>query len=252
MAADIRVFRGLAELDDFGPCALTIGNFDGVHAGHQEIFRQVVKAARAPGWMPAALTFDPHPARVVAPHRAPLLLSRVEQRTQWIREQGIRALVVLPFDAGIAALTPEAFVRSILVERLQVHTVVLGADFRFGHRAAGDVTLLAALGAQLGFTVKIVEPVKRRGMVVSSTEIRRKILGGQVTLAARMLGRFYSVEGCVVPGHGIGSRETVPTLNLDPVSEVLPGVGVYVTRTEESCGSRCWPSVTNVGYRPTF
>jgi riboflavin kinase/FMN adenylyltransferase len=133
-----------------------------------------------------------------------------------------------------------------------VRAVFLGADFRFGHRAAGGVALLRTMGAELGFAVETVEPVKRRGLIVSSTEIRRRIIRGQVAAAARLLGRFYSLEGRVVPGEGVGTRQTVPTLNMETDNEVLPGRGVYVTRTTDCDMTRCWPSITNVGYRPTF
>ncbi len=247
------IFRSLADLPgDFGPCAITIGNFDGVHIGHQQIIRQVVERARANGWKAAALTFDPHPTRLVAPERVPGLLTTPEQRAQRMLDQGLDEVLILPFTKEIAALTGEQFVRDILSTRLQARSVFVGDNFHFGHRAAGNAVSLRDLGKQFGFSVDILRPITWRGRVVSSSEVRRFIESGDVSRACRMLGRPYALEGAVVPGAGIGSKQTVPTLNLDTKAEVLPHNGVYVTRTHDLGSSRDWPSITNVGYRPTF
>lgn len=232
------------------PSAVTIGNFDGVHAGHRHIMRRVVAVAREHGWVPAVLTFDPHPAKVVAPDRAPRLLTTLEQRCELMRKEGIERIEVLPFTPEIAKLTPEEFVRQILIDKMRAGAVLVGDNFRFGHRAAGDTRMLRELGERYGFTTEIVEGVRRHNRVVSSTEIRRLIGQGNVSLACRLLERPYSVEGEVVSGHGVGSKQTVPTLNLHTNAEILPAIGVYVTRTH--AGERYWPSITNVGFRPTF
>jgi len=254
MTTPFRIYRGLEELnaDDAGGAALTIGNFDGVHAGHREILRRVVELGNGRGWSSTVLTFDPHPARVLAPQRAPRLLSTIEQRAQWIREAGIGRLLILPFDRDLSLVAPREFVERILVGRLQARAVLVGANFRFGNRAAGDTALLGALGQELGFLTEIVPPVLRRGGTVSSSRIRALLEAGRVAAAARLLGRPYFVDGEVVPGRGVGSRQTVPTMNLATSAEVLPARGVYVTRTRELAGERCWQSVTNVGFRPTF
>ncbi len=246
------IYRSLAETpDDFGPCAITIGNFDGVHRGHREILRRVIAAAREEGWKSAVLTFDPHPAKVLAPASAPRLLTTVEQRARLISGQGIDEILILPFNSGVSELGPEEFVREVLVDKLNTRAVLVGANFRFGKRAAGDAAMLEELGGRFSFETEIIQPVVWRERVVSSSEIRRLIEAGDVSIACRLLGRPYVLEGAVVSGDGRGSKQTVPTLNLDTQAEVIPKDGVYVTRTEtRGCLKRA--SVTNIGLRPTF
>ena len=247
------IYRSLAEIPaDFGPCAITIGNFDGVHKGHQEILRQVVEIARSEGWRSAAVTFHPHPTKLVAPQRAPRLLTTPVQRASLIEQHGIDEVLILPFDSAIAHLAPEDFVRDILAGKLKARAILVGDNFRFGYRAAGDVNTLEELGAKYSFETDVVAPVAWRNRTISSSAIRVAIVEGNVSLACRMLGRPYALEGQVVHGAGVGSKQTVPTLNLQTDAEVLPKVGVYVTRTRDGAGSREWPSITNVGYRPTF
>jgi riboflavin kinase/FMN adenylyltransferase len=252
----MRVFRSLDEVPpDFGPSALTIGNFDGVHAAHRSILRRVTEVAAARGLKASALTFNPHPSKVVAPTRAPRLMSSVEQRCALMQEEGIQQVLIMPFDMQVASLTPEQFVAQVLVQKLGVRAMVLGHDFCFGYKKSGTVQVLQELGLKYGFTTEEVKAVTVRGRLVSSTALRQLIEDGRVAQAARMLRRPYALEGTVVAGHGVGSKQTVPTLNLATQTEVLPSVGVYVTRTLEldgSGGGRVWPSVTNVGYRPTF
>jgi len=247
------IYRSLAEVTgDFGPCAITIGNFDGVHSGHRQIMRRVAAIAREHGWKSAVLTFDPHPTKLVAPARAPRLLTTPEQRARVIEEQGIDEVLILPFTPEIAKLTPEEFVHEILADKLQARAVLVGDNFRFGNRAAGDANMLVELGRKYGFEVEITGTITWRGRIISSSEIRRLIEAGDVARACRMLGRPYRLEGVVVRGEGVGSKQTVPTLNLDTQAEVLPQTGVYVTRTHDAAALRTWPSITNVGYRPTF
>jgi riboflavin kinase/FMN adenylyltransferase len=253
MLPELTIFRGLEEARGrFGPSVLTIGNFDGVHVGHRELFHRLVALGQQHRAKPSVLTFDPHPARVVAPAHAPKLLSTLDQRAQWMRDAGIQQVLVLPFDRAVASLSPEDFVRLALVEAAGARAVLVGENFRFGHRQAGDTELLDRLGKQYGFTTEIVRGVSVRGRMVSSTAVRGFIEAGEVRWAARLLGRPYGLEGDVVPGHGIGSKQTVPTLNLHTDAEVLPASGVYVTSTADLDGPRSWPSVTNIGTRPTF
>lgn len=247
------IYRSLAEVpDNFGPCSITIGNFDGVHTGHQQIIRRLVAVARERGLKSAALTFDPHPTRLVAPSRAPRLLTTPEQRGRLMLDRGVDEVLILPFTSGVAKLTAEEFVREILVTKLKARVVLVGDNFRFGNRAAGDSRALEELGHKYGFETEIIHAVVWRGRVISSSEIRRAIEAGQVSLACRMLGRPYALEGRVVHGAGIGSKQTVPTLNLETQAEVLPKTGVYITRTRDCENAREWPSITNIGYRPTF
>lgn len=249
----MRIYRSLDEaLHSFGPCALSIGNFDGVHIGHQALFARVREVANSRGLRSAVLTFSPHPTQVVAPHRAPKLLSTVEQRCEWMRQSGIDQVLILPFNQTLASKTPEDFVQHILVDALQVKAAFIGTNFRFGHKQAGDAALLEQLGARFGFEASGVDTVNWRGHLISSSEIRRLIQTGSVMKAARMLGRCYTLEGNVVRGHGIGSKQTVPTLNLATKAEVLPAEGVYVTHTECLATARRWRSISNIGSRPTF
>ena len=249
----LRIFHRLEDVPpDFGPCAITIGNFDGLHVGHRRIMQRVVQVARDQGWKASALTFDPHPARIVAPDRAPKLLSTPEQRVQSMAEEGIREVLILPFTRELSHLSPEEFVSWILHDRLQAKAVLVGDNFRFGYRHSGDVRLLRQLGTRYGFVTEIVGAIRLRGRVVSSSETRRLIEAGDVSAAARLLGRPYGLEGQVVTGHGIGKKQTVPTLNLATAAEILPRTGVYVTSTRDLDSDRRWDSVTNVGYRPTF
>ena len=247
-----RIFRSLEEArPSFGPSSLTIGNFDGVHAGHARILRRVCEVARENGWKPSVLTFDPHPTRIVAPSRSPRLMTTTEQRCRLMEQEGIRQVLILPFTREVAQLTPEQFVRDVLVEALDAKAVMVGENFRFGHKHAGDTRLLRDLGAQLGFLVEVVPGLTLRRAMVSSSEIRRLVETGDVSRAGRLLERPFALEGDVVRGHGVGAKQTVPTLNLSTQAEVLPATGVYITKTQELDGRR-WPSVTNVGYRPTF
>ena len=249
----MRVFRSLDEVPpDFGPSALTIGNFDGVHAAHRRILRRVKEVAIERGLKASALTFNPHPSKVVAPARAPRLMSTPEQRCALIEEEGIEQVLIMPFDRHVAHLSPEQFVEQVLVRKLDVRAVVLGHDFCFGYKQSGNVRVLTELGRKYGFTTEEVKAVTVRGHLVSSTALRQVIEAGRIAQAARLLERPYALEGEVVSGRGVGSKQTVPTLNLAANTEVVPATGVYVTRTGDLDAGRVWPSVTNVGYRPTF
>jgi riboflavin kinase / FMN adenylyltransferase len=249
----MEVYRSLAEIRPADrPSAIAIGNFDGVHAGHRRLFRRVVAASRENAWVPSVLTFHPHPSQVVAPDRAPKLLSSTEQRWAFMEAEGIERVLVIPFDREFASLSPEEFVRQILVDSVRAAGVFVGENFRFGSKHAGDVELLQHLGAELGFCVEVVPSVHVRGRMVSSTEIRKLVQSGNVSVACRLLERPYSVEGRVVMGEGIGSKQTVPTLNLQTEAEVLPADGVYISRTTDRDDLRAWQSITNIGMRPTF
>jgi riboflavin kinase/FMN adenylyltransferase len=249
----MRIYRSLDGVPaDFGPSALTIGNFDGVHFGHRRILRSLRTLALDRGWKPSALMFDPHPTRVVAPERAPRLLSSPDGRAELMGGEGIEQVLILPFTRELALLSPEEFVKSLLVDRLGVRAVLVGDNFRFGHRQAGNIQVLAELGQRFGFETVVVPAVTCRGRIVSSSAIRELIVAGRVSLAARLLDRPYSLDGIVVTGRGVGSKQTVPTLNLATDAEVIPARGVYVTCTRDLESAREWMSITNVGYRPTF
>jgi riboflavin kinase/FMN adenylyltransferase len=249
----MKICRSLEEAaNGFAPAAISIGNFDGVHLGHRALFARLQELAPDLGAVPSVLTFDPHPARVLAPARAPRLLSTISQRLEWMAEAGIGQVLVLPFDRAFAALTPEQFAERVLARAVKARAVVVGANFRFGHKQGGDIGTLESLGREHGFRTSIVDAIRTRGRLVSSTEIRKLIEAGEVRAAGRLLGRCFALEGEVAAGAGIGSKQTVPTLNLAPVAEVLPAAGVYVTRTTDPDDGRQWTSVSNAGTRPTF
>ncbi len=244
---------GLGDLPErLGPAAVAIGNFDGVHLGHQKILRAVAQAARRQGLVSIALTFEPHPLAVVAPKRAPEMLMRLEERIELIQHEGIEHVAVLPFTPELARLSPEGFAREVLAGRLRAARVVVGRSFRFGRNQAGDVAALRCLGSSLGFQVEEAGTVSVDGGPVSSTRVRRLVREGSVARARRLLGRCYSLRGPIVKGRGIGSKRTVPTLNLAPAGQMLPADGVYVTATRAADAATCRESVTNVGLRPTF
>jgi riboflavin kinase/FMN adenylyltransferase len=231
---------------------LAIGNFDGIHLGHQAILRRAVSLAHESGAVATALTFEPPPLKVLRPDSAPKRISTNEQRLDWFRVAGVESAVVLPFTLELSKLTPGEFVEGILVRDLLVRAVLVGENFRFGYKQSGDAGHLKELGASFGFEVGILAPVVYRGEIVSSTAIRREIAEGDVARAGRLLGRPFALTGAIVKGTGTGSRFTFPTLNLQPEQELLPLRGVYVTRTVLQGEKKSRRSVTNIGVRPTF
>src|SRR6476660_6055605 len=231
---------------------LAIGNFDGIHLGHQAILRAAVEGARALHAVSTVLTFDPSPRKVLRPESAPLRLSTIAQRMGWFSALGIEAAVIMPFTVELSRLSPEGFVEQILVRDLHVKTVYVGENFHFGHKQAGNVKLLRELGSKSGFAVVVIPPVEYHGEVVSSTIIRREVAEGDVSHAGRLLGRPFALTGEVVPCTGTGRKFTFPTLNLSAEQELLPARGVYITRTVFHGENTSHRSVTNIGVRPTF
>ncbi|MFZ0981201.1 MAG: bifunctional riboflavin kinase/FAD synthetase [Candidatus Acidiferrales bacterium] len=232
------------------PTVVTVGNFDGVHLGHQRILGTIHELARQADCKSAVLTFFPHPARVLRPAEAPPLLMTLDQRLDAIRQLGIEAALVLRFDMQLAAVAPEDFARRFLVDTLHARTVLVGGDFRFGHQHAGDVKMLAQLGQRWNFDVKTLPPVIKDGIVVSSTAIRGALREGRVQDARNLLGRPYALAGEIRTGTGQGRKLIVPTLNLSTHQEMLPKNGVYAT--EVTVAGKTYRAATNVGFRPTF
>jgi riboflavin kinase / FMN adenylyltransferase len=247
------VFFSLEEArGQFGPCALSIGNFDGVHVGHQALLAVAQRYASNLRVSPAVLTFHPHPAVFVAPHRVPEMICGLEERLRRLRAAGAERILVLPFNHEVARLGADEFVSKIVVGGLEAKAVFVGENFRFGYQRAGGPQTLEDLGERYGFTAHFIKPVKFRGRVVSSSLIRQNLAEGKVSAAGRMLGRCFSLEGAIVSGQGVGAKQTVPTLNLRAIPGQLTPRGVYVTETFETSTGRNWPSITNVGSRPTF
>ncbi|HUG75402.1 MAG TPA: bifunctional riboflavin kinase/FAD synthetase [Acidimicrobiia bacterium] len=231
--------------------AVAIGVFDGVHRGHQAVLSAMVEAATGAGLVAAVLTFDPHPRSVVAPQRAPRLLTTVGQRVGLLGDLGVEVVAVAPFDDRVRLLAPEAFATELLVDGLGAVSVTVGSDFRFGNDRTGDAGTLEQLGESLGFAVSVVSLVGG-DEPVSSSQIRRLVADGEVTAAADALGRPHEVVGRVVPGDGRGRGIGVPTANIDlPPMLAVPGRGVYAV-TASTDGLEWLPGVANIGVRPTF
>jgi riboflavin kinase / FMN adenylyltransferase len=230
--------------------ALTVGTFDGLHVGHQIILQSVMDRARAAGQRSAVITFDPHPMRLLLPDRAPFMIQTLSQRLAGIERLGLDAALVLRFDHALSLVSAEEFIERILARGLRAGAILVGANFRFGHRGAGDVRLLGEYGKRHGFDVEIISPVEVGGKIVSSTAIRGAVAGGDVASAIPLLGRAFSLTGEIRAGAGRGRTILFPTLNLAPEQELLPKLGVYAT--ESAVGGKLYSSVTNVGTRPTF
>jgi len=247
----MRLLDGLEQLT--GPpreTVLTIGNFDGAHRGHQRIFSLVVHEAQQIGGTPVLVTFLPHPAKVLKPESAPLMISTREQRYKMFADAGIEIAVVIPFTQEFSRTPAEQFVEQILLPRFNPRKIIIGIPFRFGHQRAGDVELLQSLGARLGFHAEGVGEVDIDGQTISSTRIRRALLAGDIREGNRMLGAPFELVGDVVRGARRGASLNFPTANLEAENELVPANGVYVTRLRH--GDRLLDSVTNVGTRPTF
>lgn len=229
---------------------LTLGNFDGLHAGHCRIIKKVVERAKALGCSSVVYTFEPHPLKVVSPHKSPPLILDLEDKTRLIEELGVDFLVLARFTREFAARHPREFVEDALVKRLSVKEVWVGHDFSFGRGRTGTVEHLKDLGAEFGFSVHVADAHRKLKDVVSSSRIRGLLKAGNVGDAASLLGREYAVKGRVVKGASIGKEIGFPTANLDVTSEIIPGDGVYAAYA--SFAGKRFPAVVNIGTAPTF
>ena len=245
------VFHKLEDVPtDFGPSLVSVGNFDGVHRAHARVLGEIVRRAQESGAKAVAVTFEPHPARILRPDSGLKLLTPLPEKLRLLEGTGIDALVILPFGRDLSLMTPRQFAERILKKRLHVREVHEGYNFHFGHKAAGDVNLLAQFGREMGFEVKVYSEEKLRGEPVSSSHIRKLIGEGRVSRARHLLARPFSILGTPGRGRGLGSKYTVPTINLARYEELVPKDGVYITWTR--VGAERFDSVTNVGNRPTF
>ena len=229
---------------------LALGNFDGLHRGHMKIIDRVRQRAGERGGTPAAMTFDPHPPRVLRPDKAPPLLMTMPQKIEALERSGMQGVALVRFTHELSAWDPETFVRTVLVEWLRVVEVWVGANFLFGHNRAGTFTVLRSLGARYGFRAEKIDPVRYKEFVVSSTRIRRLVSEGRVDEAAALLGHHYFLDGDVARGAGRGRELGYPTANLQTANEHLPPAGVYATLA--TIDGVVHPAVTNIGTRPTF
>jgi riboflavin kinase/FMN adenylyltransferase len=247
----MQIFRNLAEIPPgFGPSVVSVGNFDGVHRGHRWILERVKERARKRDARSVAVTFDPHPACVLRPDKSLRLITPIGARLELLQETGIDAVLVLPFTKQLAKMSATDFADSVLRETLAAIEVHEGANFRFGHHAHAGVRELRALGSSLGFEVGIHPALYRRGIVISSSNVRALIAAGEVRHARSLMGHAFFVQSSPARGRGIGGKLLVPTINLAEYDELLPALGVYITCLR--VGDQVFESVTNVGNRPTF
>lgn len=247
----MNIYRSIDALPaDLRASVVTVGNFDGVHLGHQRILRDVVDDARARRAVSIALTFEPHPLRVLRPQQAPLLITPPAERIEHLRQTGLDAVLILPFTRELADLSAPDFAIRILRDAVHAVSVHEGGQFRFGRAASGDIETLKALGAELGFSVHVRPPERVGKEIVSSSRIRDLLASGDVCRARTLLGTPFSINSTPTAGRGYGARYTVPTINLAPYSELIPANGVYVTCLEVD--GEAFNAVTNVGTRPTF
>jgi riboflavin kinase / FMN adenylyltransferase len=245
------IFHKLEDVPaDFGPSVVSVGNFDGVHRAHSHVLGEIVRRARQSKTKAVAVTFEPHPTRILRPDSGLKLLTPASNKLRLLEATGIDAVLVLPFGRDLSLMTPRQFAERILKKRLRAREVHEGYNFRFGHKAVGDVNLLSQFGQEMGFEVKVYPEMRLRGEPVSSSHIRRLIAEGRVSRARHLLARPFCIVGAPGRGRGLGSKYTVPTINLARYEELVPKDGVYITCTRVD--AERFDSVTNVGNRPTF
>jgi riboflavin kinase/FMN adenylyltransferase len=235
---------------DFGPAFVSVGNFDGVHRAHSKVLTEIVRRARAEGGKSVAVTFEPHPTRILRPEAGLRLLTPTPEKLRLLESTGVDAVLLLPFGRDLSLMTARQFAERILKKKLHAREVHEGFNFRFGHKAAGDMNMLADFAREMGFEVRVYPEMKLRGETVSSSQIRKLIADGRVSRARHLLARPFCILGTPGRGRGYGSKYTVPTINLARYEELVPKDGVYITWTR--VGGERFDSVTNVGNRPTF
>jgi riboflavin kinase / FMN adenylyltransferase len=233
-------------------CVATIGNFDGMHVGHQQIVRGVVERARELGRPSAVITFHPHPLAIVAPDRVPKQILTLAQKEEILRAMGVDAFLIVPFSHEFSRWTADRFIEEFLVNALGAAEVHIGKDFAFGAGREGNLQKLQAAGERLGFGVRGIDDVRVRGIRVSSSLIRDAISKGAMHIVALALGRTYFVDGRVATGRKLGRKMGFPTVNVDPHNELFPSGGVFITTCRFESFSRSFEGVTNIGVRPTL
>jgi len=247
----MKIIRSLQELGPpIADTVVTIGNFDGVHLGHREVFRQVVARAHEYDGVATVVTFNPHPLKVLAPLQAPRLLNTYQEKERLIEASCIDLLVILPFDQALARMTAREFVETILVRGLGVKHLIIGYDYAFGNNREGDADYLREQGRIHGFTVEVLGAVSKAGEAYSSTGVRHRLAAGDVAGVVEVLGRHFTLEGRVVQGLQRGAQLGFPTANLVSEKEILPRPGVYAVKVKFA--ERLFDGVMNIGFNPTF
>lgn len=234
----------------FKNSVVTIGSFDGIHLGHRKLMEMAKDSAAELNSVSVVLTFHPHPMKVLNRERKVSLITTFEKKVELIKEIGIDYLIYVSFTPEFAEMQPEDFIKTVIIKKLNPLKIIVGHDFGFGAKKAGNIPMLEKMANELGFDISVVEPVVIDGEIVSSTLIRRLVVTGRVCSVKRFLGRHYSVHGLVVKGCGRGKGIGFPTANIIPEEELFPKDGVYVTQV--AVGGRLYDSVTNVGSNPTF
>jgi riboflavin kinase/FMN adenylyltransferase len=247
----MQIIRSLSEIPPrFGPAVVSVGNFDGVHRGHRWILEKVKESAHKLHARSVALTFEPHPMCLLRPENAPALISPLPARLELLEATGIDSVIVLPFTLELATMSAGEFAEGVLRNSVGAVEVHEGANFRFGYRAEAGVGELTEMGKLFGFEVRVHDALHRRGMVISSSNVRALIAAGDVRTARSLLGHSFFVRSFPARGRGIGEKLLVPTVNLGKYDELLPANGVYITCLR--IGDQNFESVTNIGNRPTF
>jgi len=247
----MHIFRHIEEVPgDYGPTVVSVGNFDGVHRAHTRVLAEIVTRARRRSAKSVAVTFEPHPMRILRPDSALKLLTPTPEKIRLLQQTQIDAVLLLPFTRDLSLMPPREFAEYILSRGLHAIEVHEGYNFHFGHKASGNVKLLTEFGRALGFEVIVYPEMRVRGESVSSTRTRELVQSGKVERARALLGRPFSICSTAGRGRGYGAKYTVPTINLSRYEELVPKDGVYITRTR--VGEECFDSVTNIGNRPTF
>ncbi|MFZ1886470.1 MAG: bifunctional riboflavin kinase/FAD synthetase [Candidatus Binataceae bacterium] len=246
----MEIIRDLEAMTRHPYPVVTPGNFDGVHLGHRAILKAAIDRARAAGGTAFALTYDPLPAKLLVPDRAPRLILVPEDKLELLRLSGLDGVIVVNFTRALSMIEPRDFVRDYFLGRIGAREVVIGHSVNFGHNRAGNASVMVELGREFGFDTTVVGPVKVAGIEVSSTKVRELITTGEVRAAAKLLGRYHFLHGRVVRGRERGRTIGFPTANLESETECLPPDGVYATRV--ILGDGAFGSITNLGMRPTF
>ena len=247
----MRVFEALEEIPgNFGPAVVSVGNFDGIHRAHQRLIQSVCARAKELNARALLVIFDPHPERILHPHGGPPLITPIARKIELLGETELDGVVVIPFSRDLSMMPPFEFAEEILFNKLHAIEVHEGFNFHFGHKAEGDVVRLREFGNKLGFTVVTHTPMLWGELVISSSNVRAVVLGGEMDVARHLLGRVFSIDSPPGRGRGYGAKYTVPTVNLARYDELTPAFGVYVS--EMRINGEDFQSVTNVGNRPTF
>jgi riboflavin kinase/FMN adenylyltransferase len=248
----MEMIRGLEALNkDYHNTVLTIGNFDGVHLGHQKILSTVLRRAEEMKGTSMAVTFDPHPMKVISPERKITILTTLEEKAKIMEEMGIRVFLCIKFTKEFSKMQPDDFITDVLVKKINAKEIIVGTNYAFGKNKKGTVDLLRRRGKKYGFTVKVIRNAKLYGNVVSSSKIRELLSKGELLKVSKFLGRAYSIEGTVVKGKGRGeSLLNVPTANITAPVEIAPKEGVYAVRV--SYKGNIYEGVANIGKNPTF